>query len=209
MKSMNQEVLEKFIVIEGIDGAGTTTQSRNISQWLTEQGVSHLKTFEPTEEPSGKAIRQLLSGKHTAAPGTLAWLFAADRYNHLYTPEGGIVEQINVGNWVLSDRYLFSSLAYQSMDYPFEKVAELNSEFPLPQLLFFLDIPAEIVEQRLANRRELEIFETTEKQRIIRKAYHRVLDLYKDGPMRVVILDGTQPAEGITKQISSIIAEYL
>ncbi len=205
---MNKEILQKFIVIEGIDGAGTTTQNRLLSEWLTVKGVGHCKTFEPTEEPSGKAIRALLAG-YAAAPGTLAWLFAADRYNHLHMPDGGVLAQLQLGKWVISDRYLFSSLAYQSMDYPFEKVAELNSSFPLPELLFFLDIPAEVGEERLAGRSALEIFETTDKQRVIRDSYMRVLNMYKDTNMQVVIIDGTQPAEVIAKAIQKRVSQLL
>ncbi len=198
---IQNNILERFIVIEGIDGAGTTTQLKQVCSGLESAGVSCNKTFEPTDEPSGKAIRQLLSGAHKAAPDTLAWLFAADRYNHLYMPETGVVAHLNRGDFVICDRYLFSSLAYQSLHSPFDRVAELNSEFPLPEILFFLDIPAEVGEQRLAGRKDLEIFETTEKQRIIRDSYMRVLDQYKNTDMEIVVLDGTLPAEEITNRI--------
>lgn len=198
---MNQEILKNFIVIEGIDGAGTTTQLKQVCQGLEERKRSYYKTFEPTDEPSGKAIRQILSGAHEVAPETLAWLFAADRYNHLYMPSHGVIAHLAEGEIVVCDRYLFSSLAYQSMDSPFERVAELNSTFPLPQILFFLDIPAEVGEQRLAGRGALEIFETTDKQRVIRESYMRVLEIYKDSNMEIVVLDGTAPANEITQSI--------
>ncbi len=198
---MNREILKKFIVIEGIDGAGTTTQLNQVCKGLEAQQIAYHKTFEPTDEPSGKAIRQLLTGAYESAPETLAWLFAADRYNHLHMPSQGVLAHLAQNEIVVCDRYLFSSLAYQSMDSPFERVAELNSTFPLPQILFFLDIPAEVGEQRLAGRGALEIFETTDKQRIIRESYIRVLEMYKDTHMEIIILDGTAPAEEITHRI--------
>jgi dTMP kinase len=131
-------ILHRFAVLEGLDGSGTTTQLRLAGRRLEREGVPHFLTWEPTDGPVGTLIRSILRHEVPAEPCTVAMLYAADRSEHLHGP-GGILERASRGELVLSDRYLFSSLAYQSLECPEEQVAGLNAGFPLPELLVFVD----------------------------------------------------------------------
>ena len=124
------EVLKRFWVLEGLDGAGTTTQLKNLERYLSEKGIPVFRTAEPTIYESGLLIRRVLSGQFKVPQSTTAYLFAADRDNHLNNPEYGIKAHLAKGETVISDRYLFSSLAYQSIGFDFDQVQRLNSAFP-------------------------------------------------------------------------------
>ena len=135
--------LRRFFVLEGIDGSGTTTQLDLVGKKLIAEGFPVFQTFEPTKGPIGALIREALSGKARIGQHALAHLFAADREEHVNGP-GGIREALEKGSIVLSDRYFFSSLAYQTISDEPDLAFTLNSRFPLPQALFFLDIDPDI-----------------------------------------------------------------
>ena len=185
------EIINNFIVFEGLDGAGTTTQANLLAEKYNSLNIPYINSCEPTNGFIGKAIREVLSGDIKVASGTIAKLFVSDRHEHLYNPHNGILSRCMAGDFVISDRYLFSSLAYQSLDYGFDNVMELNSTFPLPEHLFFLDVPAEICQQRLSSRDLIEIYEDHTLQESILNNYHRSLELYADSRMNIHILDGT------------------
>ena len=103
----------KFIVFEGIDGAGKTTQIKMLARVLEEHGISCHITAEPTEYPSGKKIREALSGRLPATPLEMAEMFASDRAIHNVHEGDGINACLSAGKTVISDRYYYSSLAYQ------------------------------------------------------------------------------------------------
>ncbi len=184
-------IIKNFIVFEGLDGAGTTTQTELLDNRFKQFNIPCKSGCEPTRGFIGKTIRQVLSGNKKVALGTIAKLFVSDRHEHLYNPTDGILTLCEAGNYVISDRYLFSSLAYQSLDYGFENVLALNSDFPLPEHLFFLDVPPEICQQRLRNRESLEIYENNELQEKILKNYRKSLELYSNSGMFIHILNGT------------------
>jgi len=158
MTSASQTVLKRFIVLEGGDGSGTTTQLKRIGDALKLAGVQHWITAEPTDRPEGILIRRVLSGELKRDPGTLARLFAADRNEHL-RGEDGIFERLERGEAVICDRYVLSSLAYQGVACGPELPALLNSGFPLPELLIYFDIAPEQSIERLNSRESLDIFE--------------------------------------------------
>ena len=185
------EIINNFLVFEGLDGAGTTTQADLLAEKCNSFNIPCINSCEPTRGFIGRAIREVLSGDIKVASGTIAKLFVSDRHEHLYNPEDGILSRCKAGNFVISDRYLFSSLAYQSLDYGFDNVLELNSTFPLPEHLFFLDVPAEICQQRLSSRDLIEIYEDHALQVNILANYKKSLDLYSDSGMHIHILDGT------------------
>ncbi len=205
---MNKEsfsIIERFIVFEGLDGAGTTTQTRLLENKLKDSGYEFTAGCEPTKGFIGRTIRKVLGGEEKVAPGTLAKLFAADRHEHLYNEEHGIVSLCGRGEIVVSDRYLFSSLAYQSLRYGFDKVFALNREFPLPEHLFFLDVEEEVCQSRLNTRDSLEIFEEASLQSRIRANYMKAFSMYEDSGMKIHILDGTDTPEELGKKIWSLI----
>lgn len=166
------EKLVRLIVLEGIDGAGTTTQARRLVERIGTTGVSAWSTSEPTDSSIGQLLRRVLAGEVRVAPETTAYLFASDRWEHLYGA-GGIVEHHDAGDVVVCDRYFYSSLVYQSIQCDPKLVAQLNSRFPHPALLIFVDLATELGEQRLAGRKHREIYEQIDIQTAVRRNYIR------------------------------------
>lgn len=202
---MKTEVLKNFIVLEGLDGSGTTTQLHKLSEELTKVGKEVYKTFEPTDDPIGKLIRSILRKEISQTPVTVSKLFVSDRYEHI-NGKDGVRERVNRGEVVVCDRYLFSSLAYQSPECGFDYVKGINDEFPLPEHLFFISVPVEICQERMDKRGEIkELFDAMEYQKKVNDNYHHILDVYKDSGMNIHIIDGTQTIENITKEILEII----
>ena len=136
---MKNEILKNFIVFEGLDGAGTSTQSKLLSKEIKN---SYL-TFEPTDGKIGSLIRDCLKKKINFDTLTQAFLFSADRAEHLYR-KNGIIDRCKNKQIVISDRYLFSSFAYQAIDVSFEQILELNKNFPLPEMIFFLNTSLDV-----------------------------------------------------------------
>ena len=190
-------VLDRFIVLEGLDGAGTTTQLRLAEERLSAAGLPHFCTSEPTGNPLGLLIRDVLKRRRSMHPTTLALLFAADRSEHLEEPGSGILSRLERGELVISDRYLFSSLAYQSLDCDFDYVRCLNQGFPLPRCVVFLDTPVPESQRRLAGRAAddgPELFDGEDIQDRILNGYRRGFDLYRGSGVELHVLDGTLPA---------------
>lgn len=189
------EILDRFVVLEGLDGAGTTTQLRRLQAAFRRRGEACHATREPTGGPIGKLIRSVLGGERELAPCSLALLFAADRSEHLYAP-GGIVAALQAGSYVACDRYLFSSLVYQSLGCAADYVAALNTRFPLPRRLIFIDTPPEQCQQRIAARRGRELFEAQPLQQRLRRRYLAVLRQFAGYGVTVRSVDGSgSPAE--------------
>ncbi len=202
--------LRNFIVFEGIDGTGTTTQLKILQDRYRErQGDSAEKTVftcEPTSGEIGKLIRKCLKGEIVYTADTLARLFAADRCEHLYGT-GGIVEQCAAGKAVFTDRYLFSSLAYQGETGNPELPELLNRDFPNPEYLFFFDIDPEISMARVESRSgNLEIFEKRDFQKKVRARYLEIIARAEqcEKDMKIIRIDATQTVEEIAQKIWNI-----
>ena len=165
-----------FVVVEGIDGSGSTTHTKLLGKALRQRGLKVVETCEPTPGPIGALIRQVLqrrlfvadaTGPRAFAWSTMALLFAADRMDHL---DSTVVPALREGAVVLSDRYDLSSLAYQSVTAPTgEKVVpwirELNAAALRPDLTVVIDVPVEVAEKRRRSRGGLEeMFESSELQ---------------------------------------------
>ena len=148
-----------YIVIEGLDGAGGTTQCRLLQSWLERRGNAVILTNEPTDLPVGKFIREVLQDPDSqVGDGVLSYLFGADRQNHL---DIRVFPALERGDIVISDRYYHSSLAYQSLSLDFEFVAKINGQFPAPSITFFLMLEPEISFERVQLRGlPVERFET-------------------------------------------------
>jgi len=197
--SGTSDTFERFIVLEGLDGAGTTTQLKLAERKLGERSLPHHCTSEPTTGPLGRIIRDILTHRLRTHPCTLALLFAADRTEHLHEPGTGILDRLERGELVICDRYLFSSLAYQSLECDFDFVYALNREFPLPRHLVFLDTPIELSQSRLAARSadSPELFESPGVQARILANYGRAFELYREAGMQLHRIDGSLPAEEV------------
>jgi len=196
-----REVLQGFFVLEGIDGAGTTTQLRRVEARARAEGLALRADCEPTPHPVGVLIRSILRHQVDAHPAALAPLFAADRRQHL-DGAGGVREAVAAGTRVLSDRYFFSSLAYQSQDLPWDEVWGLNAPFPLPEALFWFEVPVSEAQARI-DRRGLarEKFEDAPTQEKIRAAYLRALAETEAQGLEVVRLDASLSIEALTDSI--------
>ncbi len=197
---MASSILHGFVVLEGLDGAGTTTQMRLLCERLEREGRVHDGSYEPTDGPVGRLIRQVLARKVDALPLTVALLFAADRNQHVNGPDG-IVARVARGELVVSDRYLFSSLAYQSIACGFRRVLELNEDFPLPELLVFLDTPVAVSQARLDRRSSRELYDESGFQARVREGYLQAFEHFEGSGMRVLVLDGDRAPEEIHEAI--------
>ncbi len=194
-----------FVVFEGIDGSGTTTQCRMLAERVETTGRETWTTSEPTRGPVGRLLRDILAGRTAAAPETIAYLFAADRSDHLHG-SNGIIDRLERGELVVCDRYKYSSLAYQSVENDCGLVSDLNRRFADPDIVFFVDLPASVAEQRIADRPLREIYERTEFQEQVRSRYLEVLTNVGRN-VRVEILDGTEPQAAIAEKIWLLLGE--
>ncbi|AEF86884.1 dTMP kinase [Treponema primitia ZAS-2] len=195
-------IISNFVVLEGGDGSGTTTQMGQIRRRFAADPnlpVFH-GDFEPTAGPIGVLIREALGGKLPLQPETLAALFSADRREHLYG-SGGVVERCGQGELVVSDRYTPSSLVYQGITCGEEPPELLNRDFPGPELLFFLDIDPDIAVKRMENRPSREIFEYRDFQVQVRRRYREILPRFADGGVRVVTINASQSPEKVGEEI--------
>ena len=148
-----------FIVLEGVDGAGTTTHTALLAETLRGHGLPVCATREPSDGPIGMIVRQILSGRvvvpgirgpRPPSWGTMALLFAADRLDHV---EAEIVPNLLDGVTVLSDRYVHSSIAYQSLAGgggadTLAWVRSINAHARKPDLTIVLDVPADVTRAR-------------------------------------------------------------
>lgn len=194
------EILKNFIVIEGLDGSGTSTQLKFFENKFMELGIKYDCTFEPTDNLIGQLIKKVLKGKNPITHETIALLFSADRTEHINSKENGIIKNIKDGKIVVSDRYLFSSIAYQSINCNRDWVISIN-RFPLPEYLFFIDTPPEECIKRIKNRKIKEIYENIDFQRKAYESYLKTINSFKDTEMTVYTVDGTQPPDNIFNEI--------
>ncbi len=195
----------RFIVFEGIDGAGKTTQIKLLCQSLEKRGIPVKTTVEPTSMPSGRAIRDALSGRVKKTPEEMANLFAYDRLLHNIDEENGIESMLKSGFSVVSDRYYYSSLAYQGSALGYEFVAALNLNNPqirTPDLCIFLDLTPEKSLERIGNRGEAkEIYENIEYLTKTRAMFFDVFERLREGGENIAVIDASGSVEEIAERV--------
>ena len=208
---MKVMILKNFIVFEGIDGAGTSTQIKKlVERGNTERGEGNfVATAEPTTGETGRFLRRMLGGEFRVDEKTNAYLFAADRCEHIFG-KNGVKELCESGKIVVSDRYFFSSMAYQSVSCGDELPKLLNSPFPLPEYLFYFVINPEISLGRVTSRGEKkEIYETIEKQKKIAAQYEKVISEYEknaaESGMKIIRIDAEKSIDEISEEIWNIL----
>lgn len=201
----------KFIVFEGIDGAGKTTQIRLLEAYLTQKGRRVVCTAEPTDLPTGKKLRQALAGKEKKTAFELAELFTQDRIAHNTQPQTGIRALLESGNDVICDRYFYSTLAYQGPETDMDWVCRMNldcTEIRHPDLCVFLDLSPEESMARIEERAGAhEIYETRERLERVRAQFHEVLRSFDPATIRIV--NAARPIEEVQKEIRGIIDSIL
>lgn len=199
--------LKSFIVFEGLDGAGTTTQLRRLAAYYQRTGRDAFITFEPTDNPIGRLVRSVLQKRVVTTPEALALLYAADREDHLYNPEYGLVRKAEAGTVVVSDRYYYSSLAYQGVECDLGFVKSINS-FPSPEVLIFIDTPVDVCLERLDRRgSEKELFEKASYLEKVRKNYLALFSSMKD-ETNLFTIDGRGSEESVEKEIRACLSSF-
>ncbi|MDP3273732.1 MAG: dTMP kinase [Deltaproteobacteria bacterium] len=207
-----------FVVLEGIDGAGTTTQTERLVRALRARSMRAQATREPTNGPIGTMIRQVLTGRIVVADErgprapdwpTMALLFAADRMDHL---DADILPALRAGTLVVSDRYDHSSVAYQSASAQDPSsvrwIRELNARARRPDLTIVLDVPERVASQRRAARGErAELYEQSAfLQRLA--GFYRVLDQHFPGEP-IAHIDGDQPEDVVHAAVVAAVEPLL
>jgi dTMP kinase len=201
-----------FIVLEGIDGSGTTTQLELVADYLRARppGKSVLATREPSQGPVGQLLRAILLGQHANPDGTpvdgraMALLFAADRRDHLVRE---IEPALARGSDVVSDRYLLSSLAYQAVEADRRWVERLAEGVRVPDLTLVLDVPVEIAaDRRRRAGRTTERYDADGTLAEVAVNYRRLAGA---GDPRVVLLDAAKSVEQVRELIIAEIERRL
>lgn len=200
---------KQFIVIEGIDGSGKSTQAQLLKKSLIDRGEKAVISPEPSSGIIGNLIRQALKKRvfFTADKNLfdeqMAYLFAADRHDHLYNDIDGVYKLIDDGFYVISTRYYFSSLAYNCQTpEQFSFISKLNSCFPPPNITIYLDIPVEVSLERTKDRSLKEIYETKEKLTLVKANYEKIFSNYSGS---LSIIDGTQKPAIIQQKIIDLL----
>lgn len=198
-----------LVVLEGIDGSGTTTQAARLAERLRSERTAVRVTHEPSDGPVGTLVRQVLTGRVVVpggrAPGwaTMALLFAADRMDHV---ESEIEPFVASGGVVISDRYDASSLAYQSVSSGSESkeavawIRSLNRYARRPELTIVLDVPADLAAERRLQRGEAaQLYDQSEVQRALAEFYR---DLGRHLPEdHIVVVDGAGAVDVVHERI--------
>lgn len=199
----------KFIVFEGIDGAGKTTQIDLLQKALEERGILCKTTAEPTSLPSGKEIRAALSGKIEKKPVEMAEMFARDRELHNTDPDIGIEGMLSHGFTVISDRYYYSSLAYQGATLGYETVASLNLDnesIRTPDLCIFLDLTPEKSLERIGKRgEETEIYENFDYLTKTRKMFFDVFERLRARGENIAVIDAYGAVPEVAERVLSAV----
>jgi dTMP kinase len=189
-----------FIVIEGLDGSGKTTQARLLVQKLRSKHNA-VYTTEPSHGKIGSFIREnCLYEEKRLDSAAEALLFAADRVQHV---QNEVIPALNEGKLVISDRYIYSSLAYQgSAGLSLSWIEAINKHALKPDLAVFLDVAPETVLQRL--NRKKSIMENLETQRSVREIY---LTFVANGEL--VRIDGDMPIDELSKALHARVLRFL
>jgi dTMP kinase len=207
--------MSSLLVLEGLDGAGTTTQAHRLADALRAEGRRAHVTREPSDGPIGRLIREMLTGGHALPKGpgaerstqpldqaTFGLLFAADRLDHV---QREVAPALAAGTIVLSDRWYHSSLAYQGTGAERAWIQTLNAHARRPDLTIFLRVAPEVAAaRRVAAGRAQELFEDLAMQTRVARGYEEVLAELAAAGERIEILDGEQPLDAVTAAILDV-----
>lgn len=191
-------------MIEGLDGAGTTTQVRRLVEHLNSRGQRAHATREPSDGPVGKLIREMLTGGHAItgqaiSQSTFGLLFAADRLDHL---QREVEPKLLAGTWVVSDRWYHSSLAYQGTGADRDWITMLNARARRPDITVFLRVRPEVAaERRMAAGRTQELFEDLEMQREVDAGYRATIDELSAQGEKIITIDGEQSEDDVFVEV--------
>jgi len=193
-----------FIDIEGLDGSGATTQVRLLTLKFREHGVSAFDTKEPTSNIIGGLIRGILKGDHTMIPmDAFQFLFVADRRHHL---QGEITPILKNKHLLITDRYLWSSVAFGSIDLDKKWLLSLHKYCYIPDITFFLKVrPRVCLKRKKLDKFALEFFEKEKQLKEIWKTYKW---LGQQFPRYIITIDGEQPIDKVNEEIIFYIKKH-
>jgi len=198
----------RFIVLEGIDGAGKTTQAELLRERLESEGRRVYRTAEPTSMPTGVELRRALGGKIKKSECEMAVMFVLDRIAHNLHETEGIEAVLSEGTDIICDRYYYSTLAYQgqSTDYRWVKAMNLCCpEIRKPDICIYLDLTPEQSLRRITRGREsVEIYENTETLTRVRNAFFKVFDDLGQSD-NIAVVDAYRPEDEIAEEIFSLV----
>ena len=190
-----------FICVEGLDGCGKTTQTRLLVRRLRKLGSDAVYTAEPSRGKIGRFIRKCcLHCEKRGSPIVEALLFAADRVEHVKTE---VVPALNEGKIVVSDRYVYSSLAYQgAAGLDLKWITMINKHAIGPDLAIFVDVDPGAVVERLKPKRS--VMEDLGTQRKVREVYVKFVE---DG--KLARIDGNRSKKEVADDILKVVLKFL
>ena len=192
----------KFITLEGIEGSGKTSSIKSINALLEQKKIDYINTREPGGSSIGEELREILLDPTTDISSEVELLLMlADRKDHV---EKTILPNLLNNTWVISDRFMDSSIAYQGggrqLNLNMIDSLAIYLDLPQPDLTLLFDLPVEVSLERTKKRGELDRFEKEEIEfhKRIREAY---LELAKDCPDRIKVIDGSQDLEKVQAKV--------
>lgn len=196
----------RFITLEGIDGAGKSTQMPRIEAALKSRGIGYIMTREPGGTPLGERLREILLHQDMQ-PQTEALLMFASRMEHLARVIRPALEK---GIWVISDRFTDASFAYQGggRGIGYEKLAELEEwvqEGFQPDLTLLFDLPVAVAQERLLKNAGLDRFEH-EREAFFERVRHAYLERASRFPERFVVIDSALPLEKVNVKLEEVLS---
>ena len=200
----------KFITLEGIEGSGKTSSIKSITDLLDSKRISYVVTREPGGSSIGSELRSILLDPKTEISSEVELLLMlADRKDHV---EKVILPNLKTGNWVISDRFMDSSIAYQGGGRKLDKKMidsfSKNLSLPNPDLTLLFDVPVEISLSRVKARGELDRFEQ-EKLDFHNRIRETYLELAQQNVNRIQIIDSSRKIELMLKSVEQIIEDLI
>jgi len=198
----------KFIVFEGLDGSGKNVQTELLYRFFKKNNQKVVKTKEPTQESEyGKILKEILNQKKESSPQEIQKLFSQDRQWHI---KNIIEKALKEKKIVICDRYLFSTLSYgiaSGLDYKF--LWSLNKKFPLPDIVFFLDVDPNTALERIKKRGEKRsLFEKKSYLERVYTAYQKVMKKFKN-KTKIYFIDGKRSINEIFEEIKQILKKEI
>jgi len=189
-----------FICVEGLDGCGKTTQAKLLVKRLKKTRET-IYTAEPSRGEIGKLVKKCyLHAEKRGLPVVEALLFAADRLEHL---KNEVLPALDEGKTVVSDRYVFSSLAYQgAAGLDLDWIEKINEQAVPPDLAIFIDVEPETVIHRLKRKRS--VMENLQTQLWVREVYLKYVELGK-----LARIDGNKPKREVSRDLFNLVRNYL
>lgn len=209
----------KFIVFEGLDGSGQTTQAHLLTKWLMEKRFQlAYYTKEPTDGPIGSMLKLILTKRLFCTPHngngaprrpdetSMALFFAADRADHIHNE---VFPKLKDSVHVVADRYYLSSLAYQSVDAELQWIREINKNIIRPDMTVFLDVPPAVCVKRMRTQRwHVELYEDLDNLEKVRKNFLLAIDKSKVEGERIEIVNGYQNPKDVHREVVQVVKDF-